>query len=90
MKPKRLICPICLKREGIRQAARILRGKGSRFETLEELFEHIENEHGKVVVREGETKEEAKERCRKKGIYSDPEKCQCTDCKRRRGELGSD
>jgi len=85
-KNSKLICPICLKRMGLKKAYRFLRGKKSMFKNEKEFFNHVENEHGQVVVREGETEEEAKERCRKKGIYQDPQKCQCADCKRKRGE----
>ena len=49
-------------------------------ETDENLYEHIENVHGIVVVREGETQKQAKERCAAKGIVKDRNKCQCQEC----------
>jgi len=55
------------------------------FKTDEEWYEHMESHHGVIVVRIGETKEQAIERCAKKGIHiSSLEKCQCEDCKEKR------
>jgi predicted small metal-binding protein len=56
------------------------------FETMDELAEHLENEHGQVVIREGESEEEAVERCAKKGIVRDRMVCACKDCQRSRNE----
>jgi hypothetical protein len=54
------------------------------FDTEEQLFDHIENEHGIPVMREGETKEQAIARCAEKGIVSDRSECTCKDCERLR------
>jgi hypothetical protein len=53
----------------------------------EELAKHLENEHGIIVKRNGETNEQAKERCKKKGIVEDRTKCKCNDCRRLRKEI---
>ena len=54
--------------------------KDRLFDTNEQLYEHLENQHGVPVMREGETKEQAIARCEKKGIVRDKAKCKCKDC----------
>jgi len=70
-------CIKCLMKKGFSPA----RDNDRVFETDEQLYEHIENAHGTPVIREGETKEAAIERCAKKGIVSDRSKCICEECK---------
>lgn len=55
--------------------------KEKSFKSDEELANHLEEHHGIIVTRNGETKEKAIERCAKKGIVSDRTKCSCFDCK---------
>ena len=76
-------CKLCTAKYGFSPA----RDKDRIFKTDEELFNHMEEWHGQIVVREGETEEEARERCAKKGIVEDMDKCQCRDCMERRGEI---
>lgn len=75
------VCIICIMRFGFRVS-----DKEKTFETEEELYDHMENFHGAIVVREGETFDQAVERCRKKGIVKDKKLCQCEECKLLRGE----
>ena len=77
------ICKYCIAKYGI---------KGSEvskqhLETDEDLANHIEEIHGIIVIRNGETEKEAIERCCKKGIVADRSICQCQECKELRGEL---
>lgn len=74
-----MICPHCIDNYGEvgAEAMAVLP------ETKEEVAEHLENyHHGHVVARPGETREEAKLRCEKKGMFpEDPQKCMCEECK---------
>jgi hypothetical protein len=72
-----LTCKICIAEKGFSLA-----NTDRIFKTDEELYEHIEIEHGVPVIRQGETEEQAIERCAKKGIVPDREKCKCKDCQR--------
>lgn len=75
------VCTICVAKFGFKLA-----DKEKTFETDEELCEHLENFHGQVVIRKGETEEQAKNRCAEKGIVPDRSKCRCEECKLLRGE----
>ena len=71
------ICRYCVMKYGV---------KGSELadknlENDEDFYNHVEEVHGIPVVREGETEEQAKERCAAKGIVDDRNKCQCQECK---------
>ena len=77
-----LTCKICVLTYGFK-----LSDKDRCFKKDEELYEHMENEHGQVVIREGETEKQAVKRCAKKGIVPELSKCKCKDCQRGRGEL---
>jgi hypothetical protein len=70
-----LTCKFCILTKGFR-----LSDKDRIFDTDEHLAEHLENVHGQPVMREGETEEQAVERCAKKGIVPDRTKCKCKDC----------
>lgn len=83
MKNNYLLCKLCVARDGIKGSA--LEEKG--FLSEEHLFAHIEMAHGVYVIREGETEEQATFRCAAKGIVPDKTKCQCEDCRRKRGEV---
>ncbi len=76
------ICKYCIITKGIK-------GSDLAKEDLsndEAFCEHIENVHGIVVKREGETKEDARKRCAAKGIVTDRTKCQCQECKEMRAK----
>jgi|GEM_PF-2408252 len=75
------VCKICVAEFGFK-----LSDREKAFETDEELCEHMEDFHGAIVKREGETTAQAKERCRKKGIVEDRSMCQCEECKLLRSE----
>ena len=78
-----LACKICIVKTGIKFGT----DKGKKiFETEEELYNHLENYHGRPVIRENETEQQAIERCAKKGIVEDRNICQCEECKKLRGE----
>ena len=79
-----MVCSMCIAKFGFK-----LSDKNKTFETDRELAEHMENVHGIIVIRKGETEKEAEERCAKKGIVSDRNKCQCEECKMLRGEKSS-
>ena len=71
------VCKYCVLRYGI---------KGSElaeksFEDDETFYNHIEEEYGVIVKREGESSEQATIKCAAKGIVSDRSKCQCQECK---------
>lgn len=77
------ICRYCIMKYGI---------KGSELskkhlETDEDLANHIEEVHGIPVIRERETEQQCLDRCAKKGIITDREKCKCQECKELRGEF---
>ena len=76
------VCTKCIAQFGFRFS-----DKSKTFETDEELYEHMENVHGMVVMREGETEEQAEERCTKKGIIANRAICQCEECKILRSQL---
>ena len=78
------VCQKCIAQFGFR-----LSDKGKTFETDDELYEHMENVHGMIVIREGETEKEAQDRCAQKGIVSDRTKCVCEECKILREEQTS-
>ena len=75
------VCKECIAKFGFK-----LSDKGKTFETDEELYEHLEMVHGTPVIREGETEEECKKRCKAKGLSPDRSKCVCEECKIFRGE----
>jgi len=77
------VCKICLAKHGLK-AWEI---KDKTFATDDELFDHLENAHGQIVMREYESAKEAEARCAAKGIVSDRLKCQCQDCKDWRAEM---
>lgn len=77
-------CQRCIAQFGFK-----LSDKNKTFGTDEELYEHVENVHGVIVIRDGETEEKAKERCAQKGILLDRTKCACEECKILRGEQSS-
>lgn len=66
-----LACKICIAEKGLR---------GSEIKSLpnteEELFAHIEREHHRPVMREGETKEAAIERF----LKENPDAANCQEC----------
>ena len=78
------VCTKCIAQFGFRFS-----DKSKTFETDEELYEHMENVHGMVVMREGETEEQAEERCTKKVIVANRAICQCEECKILRNENSS-
>lgn len=75
------VCTQCIAIFGFR-----LSDKSKTFTTDEEHYDHMENVHGAFVIREGETEQQAEERCAKKGIVPDKAICQCEECRIRRGE----
>lgn len=75
------VCAICVAKFGFKPA-----DKEKTMEMDEELHEHLENFHGLIVMREGETEEQAKKRCAEKGIVADRSECRCEECKLLRGE----
>lgn len=75
----KLTCKICVSRIGFK-----LSDKERIFDTEDQLAEHLENEHGQMVIRDGETGEQAMARCAKKGIVLDRTECRCNDCNRNR------
>lgn len=79
-----LTCKKCVVELGFK-----LSDKDRIFETEEQFFNHLEEVHGTPVARKGETEEEAMERCAKKGIVPDKEKCKCRECREKRGEISS-
>lgn len=76
---ERIACKICILKKGLNNESPILK-------TEEELANHIEETHGIVVIGKGETKQQAIDRCAKKGIVKDKKVCKCDDCKRLRGD----
>ena len=74
-------CIRCISQFGFK-----LEDRDKTFETDSEHADHMENVHGMVVIREGETKEQAQKRCAAKGIVPDRNVCQCEECKILRGE----
>ena len=56
------------------------------FETDEDFSNHLEEAHGQVVGRDGETVEDSFLRCAAKGIVQDRARCQCADCRELRGK----
>ena len=70
-----LTCSICVGRYGF-----TLADKDRLFESDNELANHMEDVHGIPVAREGETIEQAVERCAHKGIVEDRSVCLCEDC----------
>jgi hypothetical protein len=77
-----LTCKYCVMQYGF-----TLADKERIFETEEELANHLEDWHGFVVVRDGETEESARARCAAKGIVEDTSICQCRNCREMRGEI---
>ena len=75
------VCLICIAKFGFN-----LVDREKIMETDEDLYEHLENFHGLVVVREDETKDEAEKRCDEKGLSADRSRCRCEECKLLRGE----
>ena len=75
------VCTICMTKFGFKLA-----DKEKTFETDEELAEHLENFHGRRVMRKGETEEQTIKRCADKGIVPDRSKCRCEEYKLLRGE----
>jgi len=75
------VCQKCIIQFGFR-----ISDKNKTFETDEELAEHMEIVHGIPVMREGEIEKECMERCAKKGLSPDRNKCVCEECKIWRGE----
>ena len=57
---------------------------GNMLKDDEELFEHIEIVHCLPVAREGETKEQAKERVKRKNPKVGTDQCTCPHCMVRR------
>lgn len=78
------VCTKCISQFGFKLA-----DKNKIFETDDEYADHMENVHGMIIIRDGETEEQARERCDKKGIVSDRTICQCEECKILRGESSS-
>jgi len=70
------VCQKCIIQFGFK-----LSDKGKNFETDEELYEHFEMVHGIPVRRENETAKDAEERCAKKGLSENRNKCVCKECK---------
>ena len=74
------ICSYCVMKYGIR---------GSEIDEQDlsddnKFADHLEECHGMIVKRKGETNSQAIKRCAKKGIVSDETKCQCRDCREKR------
>ena len=74
------ICTYCIMKYGIR---------GSEIDeqdlSNDEAFaNHLEECHGLIVRREGETMAHATKRCAEKGIVTDRAKCGCRDCREKR------
>lgn len=76
-----ITCKFCVAKHGFK-----LSDKDRIFQTDEQLYEHLENQHGVPVMRKGETSDQAIARCAKKGIVKDKNKCKCGDCKEERGK----
>lgn len=70
------VCTKCIAQFGFK-----LSDSGKTFNTDDEYADHMENIHGMVVIRNGETEEDATKRCAEKGIVSDRTKCICEECK---------
>jgi hypothetical protein len=80
-----ITCKICIAARGFK-----LSDTDRLFETDEQLHDHVENEHGTPVIRDGETEEQAVARCAAKGIVPDKGKCACGDCTRERERKRND
>lgn len=80
-----IICKICVARYGFK-----LSDEDRIFNSEDELAAHLEDVHGSVVMREGETEEDAVKRCAEKGICADKKTCKCMDCQRERDEIRDD
>ncbi len=70
-----ITCTICVGRNGF-----TLADKDRIFESDNELANHMEDVHGIPVAREGETTDQAEERCAQKGVVVDRSICACKDC----------
>jgi hypothetical protein len=77
------ICPYCVAQRGIKG----FELKERDLSNDEDFANHLEEEHGIIVKRKGETEKQARARCAKKGIISDENKCNCTDCRTKRVKL---
>ena len=64
---KEIACTICTLIYGLKSE--------HTFRNEEELAEHLEDRHGIPVMREGETQNQAIERCKKKGVEPNVDKC---------------
>lgn len=62
------------------------RNESQDFTVDENWFNHLEEYHAVIVMREGETKEMATQRCAAKGIVEDRSYCQCKDCAAKRNQ----
>ena len=74
------ICKHCIAKYGIR-------GSEVAEQDLsddEAFYNHIEEYHGIPVKREGETEQQASDRCAAKGSVPDSAKCKCRDCREKR------
>ncbi len=69
---------ICIATKGLRGS-----DIGGLPQTEEELAEHMERVHHMIVIRKGETLEQATERCDR--LY--PERLRCAECQEARGEV---
>lgn len=74
------ICPYCVAAKGLR-GSELVKGGERDMDDEEMWFSHLEDEHGIIVRRSGESEKQARERCLQKGIGGTA--CQCGDCKRK-------
>jgi len=72
------ICPYCVASRGFKGSEIVDGGEKDMFDD-EKWFSHLEDEHGIIVRRSGESENQARERCLQKGIGGTA--CQCGDCK---------
>lgn len=75
-------CKFCIAKKGLKGSE--LKTCGYCFETEEELFNHIEMEHDLVIMREGETEEQATTRVKAKNPRLGTKDCRCPACLERR------
>lgn len=77
----RLACRYCIADKGLRLSSPWI------FASEEELFNHIEMMHDLVVIRGGETDDEAFSRVKAKNPRIGIDDCQCPSCKAKRGDF---
>ena len=76
----KIVCKICIEERGLIGSEIEERG----FNSDEELFLHIENEHDIPVRRNGESEEQAMRRFKENKRAGNPDLCRCPSCRAKR------